>query len=100
MYIQLYAIQVKLSLRCSKPRGVGCVRGVGALRMALNTSSCRGPAHPSAAGSPFCFGPTSCISAFLDERFLHPVLVFQALGQILQACLSQVFLIDINSSEK
>lgn len=52
MYIQLYAIQVKLNVRCSKTRGIGCVRGVVGLRLGLNTSSCRGPAHPSVAVSP------------------------------------------------
>lgn len=90
MYIQLYAIQVKLNLRCSKTRGVGCVRSVVALRMALNTSSCRGPAHPSVAVPPFCFGPASFISAFLDERFLHPVLVFQALAKFYKLALAKL----------
>lgn len=89
MYIQLYAIQVELNLRCSKSRGGGCVRGGVALRMGLNTSSCRGPAHPSAAVSPFCFGPASFISAFLDERFLHPVLVFQALAKFCKPALAK-----------
>lgn len=93
MYIQLYAIQVKLNLMCSKTREVGCVWGVVALRMGLNTSSCRGPAHPSVAVSPFCFGPASCISAFLDERFLHPVVVFQALAKFCKPALVKFSLI-------
>lgn len=89
MYIQLYAIQVKLNLRCSKTREIGCVRGVVALRMGLNTSSCRGPAYPSVAVSLFCFGPSSCISAFIDEKFLHPVLVFQALAKFCKLALDK-----------
>lgn len=88
MYIQLYAIQVGLDVRCSQSRS-GCVRAVVALRMGLNTSSCRGPAHPSVAVSPFCFGPASCISAFIDERFLHPVLVFQTLAKFCEPALAK-----------
>lgn len=83
------SMQLKWNWIWDAQRGGGCVRGVVALRMRLNTSSCRGPAHPSVAVSPFCFGPASCISAFLDERFLPPVLVFQALAKFCKPALAK-----------
>lgn len=73
MYIQLYAIKVKQSDMLTDQINWLCHRCGESQRMAFNTSNCRGPAH-----SIVPISSSHLFRLFLDERFLHPILEFQA----------------------
>lgn len=80
MYIQLYAIKVKQSDMLTDQINQLCQRCDESQRMVFNTSNCRGPAHSIVPISSFC-SRLIYFSFFLDERFLHPILEFQAVAK-------------------
>lgn len=101
MYIQLCAIQVKLNLRCSKTREIGCVGGLVALRMGLNEhQQLQRTSTSQCCCFTLLFWPSLMYFSFYRWKVAPSSANISSSGQILQACLSQVFLIHMDSSEK